>query len=201
MALSSTRRHCTARCSAAGLTVVFSSGDDGIGDFTIRSDPTAACKRANPSWPASSPYVTSVGATQLTDKYLPVCGEPYSVGNQLTSLLVYRIHLIYQAVPLTIVFNGSACRRVIGMHPPLAYSPCSAAASGRPRARRPWGVSSRPEGAFLPYTTAPPQLPGKRMLWIATWRQPTRRPIRPRASSVHTDEAIRMCRPTDPTTW
>lgn len=72
--------HGIVRCCAAGLTVVFSSGDDGIGDFTIRSDPAAACRRANPSWPAASPFVTSVGATQLTDKYLPVCGEPYSVG-------------------------------------------------------------------------------------------------------------------------
>lgn len=54
-----------------GLTVVFSSGDDGIGNGID-------CTQAWPAWPASSPYVTSVGATQMTDKYNPVCGMPYS---------------------------------------------------------------------------------------------------------------------------
>lgn len=63
----------------SGLTVIFSSGDDGIGGYNIQSDPVAACKKTNPYWPASSPYVTSVGATQLTEKYLPVCGKTFSV--------------------------------------------------------------------------------------------------------------------------
>lgn len=61
-----------------GLSVLFSSGDDGIGNFLIRKDPTRACSQAYPAWPAGSPYVTSIGATQLTDKYLPVCGLPYA---------------------------------------------------------------------------------------------------------------------------
>ena len=38
-----------------------------------------ACQAAVPEWPTGSPYVTSVGATQLTDKYLPVCGQQYTV--------------------------------------------------------------------------------------------------------------------------
>lgn len=63
-----------------GLTVVFSSGDDGIGNNIIRSDPELACSKAWPAWPASSPYVTSVGATQLTNSYLPACGTRYSTG-------------------------------------------------------------------------------------------------------------------------
>ena len=61
-----------------GLTFVFSSGDDGIGSSIIRDDVDAACQHAVPEWPASSPYVTAVGATQLTDKYLPVCGMNYA---------------------------------------------------------------------------------------------------------------------------
>lgn len=61
-----------------GLTVLFSSGDDGIGSAIIRKNKALACSRAWPEWPASSPYVTAVGATQMTDKYLPVCGQQYA---------------------------------------------------------------------------------------------------------------------------
>jgi tripeptidyl-peptidase-1 len=42
-----------------GLTLVFSSGDDGIGGNLIRDDPVGACEKALPSWPAASPYVVS----------------------------------------------------------------------------------------------------------------------------------------------
>ena len=62
-----------------GLSVIFGSGDDGIGGTLIRTEPEEACKAALPTWPAGSPYVTTVGGTQLTDKYLPVCSERYSV--------------------------------------------------------------------------------------------------------------------------
>ena len=73
-----------------GLTIVFSSGDDGIGSNIIRDDQTLACQQSWPSWPASSPYVTAVGATQMTDKYLPICGKTYSVATQtFASLPVY----------------------------------------------------------------------------------------------------------------
>ena len=62
-----------------GLTVLFSSGDDGLGSMLIRSSATysKACSQAWPEWPASSPYVTAVGATMMTDKPLPLCGQPY----------------------------------------------------------------------------------------------------------------------------
>jgi tripeptidyl-peptidase I len=60
-----------------GLTVLFSSGDDGIGGSILRTDPDFACSQAWPSWPASSAYVTAVGGSQLTDKYLPVCHAKY----------------------------------------------------------------------------------------------------------------------------
>jgi hypothetical protein len=45
----------------------------------VEDDQQQACAAARPEWPTSSPYVTSVGATQLTDKYLPICGEEYTV--------------------------------------------------------------------------------------------------------------------------
>jgi len=45
-----------------GVTVVVSSGDDGVANFIAR-DGKQNCGY-NPSYPASSPYVTAVGATQ-----------------------------------------------------------------------------------------------------------------------------------------
>ena len=58
-----------------GITLLFASGDSGI-----ISDPSLplTCKVSSTEWPTSSPYVTSIGATQLTDKYLPACGNPYN---------------------------------------------------------------------------------------------------------------------------
>lgn len=44
-----------------GLTVFVSSGDDGVANFGARSDPTQC--GFTPSYPATSPYVTAVGAT------------------------------------------------------------------------------------------------------------------------------------------
>jgi hypothetical protein len=37
----------------------------------------------NTEWPGSSPYVTTVGATQRSNQYLPICGQQYysSVGS------------------------------------------------------------------------------------------------------------------------
>mmetsp|Transcript_5879 Transcript_5879/g.8066 ORF Transcript_5879/g.8066 Transcript_5879/m.8066 type:complete len:871 (-) Transcript_5879:124-2736(-) len=60
-----------------GVTVVFSSGDDGVCDIPTPANPKG-CAKAQPTWPSSSPYVTSVGATQLSDKYLPACGTKWS---------------------------------------------------------------------------------------------------------------------------
>ena len=56
-----------------GLTVLIASGDDGIGNLIVRKNPKVGCSRAWPDWPASSAYVTAVGATQLSDTYLPAC--------------------------------------------------------------------------------------------------------------------------------
>jgi tripeptidyl-peptidase I len=45
-----------------GVSVLVSSGDDGVANFQARTNPKKC--GYNPSFPASSPYVTAVGATQ-----------------------------------------------------------------------------------------------------------------------------------------
>ncbi|KDO27933.1 hypothetical protein SPRG_07208 [Saprolegnia parasitica CBS 223.65] len=64
------------KLGARGVSVVMSSGDDGVAGQrpallkTHTSNAAAWCKRANPQWPTSSPYLTSVGATMLSKKDL-----------------------------------------------------------------------------------------------------------------------------------
>jgi tripeptidyl-peptidase-1 len=45
-----------------GVTIVVSSGDDGVANFQARTNPKKC--GYHPSFPASSPYVTAIGATQ-----------------------------------------------------------------------------------------------------------------------------------------
>lgn len=52
-----------------GITVVVSSGDDGVANFLARSN-SSACG-FNPSFPATSPHVTAVGATQGPEQSQP----------------------------------------------------------------------------------------------------------------------------------
>ena len=47
-----------------GITVVVASGDSGAHGST---DSSCASSTVLPDWPASSPYVLSVGATQMTN--------------------------------------------------------------------------------------------------------------------------------------
>lgn len=54
-----------AKLTARGLSIIVASGDDGSAGFLARNDPLSGCAHAAPEWPASSPYVTTVGATQL----------------------------------------------------------------------------------------------------------------------------------------
>ncbi len=63
-----------------GVSILVSSGDDGIGGYYTRENMTLACSQAWPAWPASSPYITAIGGTQMTNDYLPVCSQPYSLG-------------------------------------------------------------------------------------------------------------------------
>ena len=66
-----------AKLAARGVSVLVASGDDGVGSFLARSD-ESACGTSRPEWPASSPYVTTVGATQLDDRHSPLCSGTYS---------------------------------------------------------------------------------------------------------------------------
>ena len=63
-----------------GLTVVFPSGDDGLGSVV---DPSVRCSKAWPEWPASSPYVTTVGASILSSGKEVVCST--AAGSIITS--------------------------------------------------------------------------------------------------------------------
>eukprot|EP00922_Rhytidocystis_sp_ex-Travisia-forbesii_P025050 GHVS01036767.1.p1 GENE.GHVS01036767.1~~GHVS01036767.1.p1 ORF type:complete len:1021 (-),score=160.91 GHVS01036767.1:392-3454(-) len=60
-----------------GLTVLVSSGDDGAAGSRSRTDPSA-CRSNNPELPASLPYVTAVGGTQLARNTALVCGARLS---------------------------------------------------------------------------------------------------------------------------
>lgn len=62
-----------------GISVIVSSGDDGIGNNVARVDGDVGCSKAFPAYPASSAYVTTVGATQLSDSWIPACTNPYSI--------------------------------------------------------------------------------------------------------------------------
>ena len=55
---------CFQRAALKGVTILAASGDDGTGRQT---GPLGfGCKKFDPTWPASSPHVTAVGATYLT---------------------------------------------------------------------------------------------------------------------------------------
>ena len=47
-----------------GLSVLFASGDWGVSGLASTA---IGCSRTWPNWPASSPYVTSVGGTQFCE--------------------------------------------------------------------------------------------------------------------------------------
>lgn len=69
-----------AKQGVRGVTLLFSSGDDGLGGYTMRTNPQACAQRgAMPEFPASSPYVTSVGGTQFSNRYLPLCDANFPV--------------------------------------------------------------------------------------------------------------------------
>lgn len=76
------------RAGVRGITLLFAAGDDGVGGFTVRQGGESACpvfhvspidtdvaavatvtltldSRAQPAFPASSPYATAVGGTQI----------------------------------------------------------------------------------------------------------------------------------------
>ncbi|CAM9447056.1 unnamed protein product, partial [Phaeothamnion confervicola] len=64
-----------------GVTVIAASGDDGAAgprlQVSFGAKSTDACESSSPQWPASSPYVTSVGATTLSNKHHAACSRTY----------------------------------------------------------------------------------------------------------------------------
>ena len=70
---------------ARGKTVLFSSGDSGTGDYCLSNDGTNTV-RFNPIFPASCPYVTSVGGTRYINPEVAVF---FSSGGK------HKNHLLY----------------------------------------------------------------------------------------------------------
>jgi tripeptidyl-peptidase-1 len=58
-----------------GLTLLFASGDSGVGTRNLLNPAYPFCEKFVATFPASSPYVTAVGATQWSNRYTPICEE------------------------------------------------------------------------------------------------------------------------------
>ena len=65
-----------AQLGARGKSIIFSSGDAGTGDYCLSNDGTETLK-FQPQFPATCPYVTSVGGTQYVE---PEVGVFFSSG-------------------------------------------------------------------------------------------------------------------------
>jgi tripeptidyl-peptidase I len=66
-----------------GLTVMVASGDDGVANFIARGDKSKC--GFTPSYPATSPYVTAVGATQGPESSQPEVACTSKTGGLITS--------------------------------------------------------------------------------------------------------------------
>lgn len=66
-----------------GVTILVSSGDDGVANFQARTNPKKC--GYNPSFPASSPYVTAVGATQGAESGNPEIACTSDQGGVITT--------------------------------------------------------------------------------------------------------------------
>ena len=69
-----------------GLTMLITSGGAGVGSFyaNLPEFDDIACSKAWPSWPATSPYVTAVGITQLSTTHQdPFCRKSYNANNNV----------------------------------------------------------------------------------------------------------------------
>ena len=73
------------KMGARGLSIFIAAGDDGVANFPARSN--AQDCGFNPSWPAASPYVTSVGATQFIDGSVQAGEEGASVNNNPPAII------------------------------------------------------------------------------------------------------------------
>jgi len=66
-----------------GMTVFVASGDDGVANYGARAD-SSQCG-FNPSFPATSPYVTAVGATQGPESGAPEVACSSATGGVITT--------------------------------------------------------------------------------------------------------------------
>eukprot|EP01087_Luapelamoeba_hula_P001899 TRINITY_DN116_c0_g1_i1.p1 TRINITY_DN116_c0_g1~~TRINITY_DN116_c0_g1_i1.p1 ORF type:complete len:570 (+),score=74.79 TRINITY_DN116_c0_g1_i1:169-1878(+) len=73
----------TCKLGLRGLTIVISSGDDGVANFEARNDPSQC--GFHPSFPATSPYATAVGATQGPESGRPEIACSSSTGGVVTT--------------------------------------------------------------------------------------------------------------------
>ena len=64
--------------------MVVASGDTGVQGSAQAGGAQPRCEPFAPTYPASSPYVTTVGGTQFSDHILPLCDleEVYAVGTE-----------------------------------------------------------------------------------------------------------------------
>ncbi|KAL6080160.1 Prokumamolisin, activation domain containing protein [Balamuthia mandrillaris] len=73
-----------------GLTIMVSSGDDGVANFEARDDPSMC--GFSPSFPATSPYVVAVGATQGPEFGHPEIACMSNAGGLITTGGGFSIH-------------------------------------------------------------------------------------------------------------
>ena len=86
------------KLGAMGISIVVASGDDGAISRRVRLSGTSACGYS-PFFPASSPYVLSVGATSVSELYLSVTTtvcikpNPRHCGSPLHSFYIHMDNL------------------------------------------------------------------------------------------------------------
>ena len=66
-----------------GVSIMVSSGDDGVANFQARDDESKC--GYHPSFPASSPYVTAIGATQGAESDIPEIACTSQTGGVITT--------------------------------------------------------------------------------------------------------------------
>jgi tripeptidyl-peptidase-1 len=71
------------KLSLRGLTIVVSSGDDGVANFAARNNQSSC--GFSPSFPATSPYVLAVGATQGPESGQPEVACTSATGGVVTT--------------------------------------------------------------------------------------------------------------------
>ena len=95
-----------------GVTVIVASGDDGVANFQARSDKSKC--GYNPSYPASSPYVTALGATMGIESDTPEIACTSTAGGLITTGGGFSSHYTqpsYQKDAVNAYFKSSEGRQ------------------------------------------------------------------------------------------